>query len=135
MAIIKHAVKDEVRVIFIDAPRFVDGDSINQCSREIIDLLGKTEERCTVLHFGQVSFMSSSALGMLMKINKKCKEFKIDLKLCNITPDIQQVFKITAMNKVFTICDDLDSALNAFKKSGKSFFRKEKPQSYEVGER
>jgi anti-sigma B factor antagonist len=133
VAVIKDTIKGEVRVIFIDTVRLVEGDSIDQCSRELIAVIDKCTERCAVLHFGQVTFMSSSALGMLIKVNKKCKEFKVELKLCNIAPDIRQVFKITGLEKVFTIYDDLAPAVAAFEKSGKSFFRTTAPKSYEVG--
>ena len=35
--------------------------------------------------------------------SKKCKEYEISLKLCNISPDIFQVFKITGLDKFFSI--------------------------------
>ncbi|MFZ5832163.1 MAG: STAS domain-containing protein [Planctomycetota bacterium] len=134
MAIIKHVVKDEILIISIDTVRLVDEAAIQQCYREIAEVLDQTEEKCALLHFGRVSFMSSAALGMLVRVNKKCKEFKITLKLCDISPDIRQVFKITALDKVFDIRDDLNQALDAFKKGGSMFFRKKSPDSYEVRE-
>jgi anti-anti-sigma factor len=134
VAVIKHVVNNEVRIISIDVVRLVDGPAIDQCYREIVEVLDKTEESCAVLHFGRVTFMSSAALGMLVRINKKCKEYKIDLKLCSIAPDILKVFKITGMDKMFAIYDDAPQAIQAFQKSGKSFFRKKAPGSYEVGE-
>ena len=105
MALIKHEVKGDVRVIAIDAVRFVDEAAIEQCKREIVELLDKTEESNVLLHFGRVTFMSSAALGMLIRVHKKCKEYNIALKLCNISPDIRQVFKITSMDKIFDIHD------------------------------
>ena len=132
MASIKSEVKGEIRVIFVDVARFVDGAVIEQCYREIVELLEKTDESCVLLHFGRVGFMSSSALGMLIRVQKKCKEFEIALKLCNISPDISEVFKITGLNKVFDIRADASDAIEAFKASGKLSFRKKKPSSYEV---
>src|SRR5271165_3382695 len=124
MILIKSEVKDEIRIIFIDAPRLVDGPGIDQCSREIIELLDKTEEKHVLVHFGRLAFMSSSALGMLVRVNKKCKEYKISLKLCNISPDIYQVFKITGLDKIFSIHADASDAMAAFKKGGQLFFRR-----------
>jgi len=118
--------------LIIDEVRLLDGPSIDQCYQEIAGILGKTEESYALLHFGRVTFMSSSALGMLIRVNKKCKEFKIMLKLCSITPDIRQVFKITGLDKIFEIHADPAEAMAAFKKSGKLTFRKQKPSSYEV---
>ena len=97
-----------------------------------MEVLDKTDESCALLHFGRVTFMSSSALGMLIRITKKCKQYKIDLKLCNIAPDIREVFKITGLEKVFDIQKDVPKALEALKKSGNLFFRKRAPKSYEV---
>ena len=132
MAIVKTVVKGEIRIISIDEVRLVDGVALDQCYREIMEVLDKSDESCALLHFGRVAFMSSSALGMLIRITKKCKQYKIDLKLCNIAPDIREVFKITGLEKVFDIQKDVPKAMDAFKKSGRLFFRKKGPKSYEV---
>ena len=132
MQLIRSEVKDEIRIVFIDAQRLVDGPGIEQCSREITELLDKSEEKHVLLHFGRLAFMSSSALGMLVRINKKCKEYKIALKLCNISPDIFQVFKITGLDKIFSIHGDASDAIAAFKKGGQFFFRRHQESSHEL---
>jgi len=132
MALVKSEVKDEIRVIFVDVARLVDGGAIEQCYCEIVDLLNKTEEGNVLLHFGRVAFMSSAALGMLIRVQKKCKEFKIALKLSNISPDIGQVFKITGLDKVFDIQADAADAINSFKASGKSFSRTQRETRHEL---
>ncbi len=134
MAIIKQVVKGEIQVISIDEVRLVDEVALEQCYREIVGVLDKTEESCVLLHFGRVAFMSSAALGMLIRVSKKCKGYKIALKLCNIIPDIRQVFKMTGLDKVFDIHEDVAQAMDAFKKSGQLSFRKNGPKSYEMRE-
>jgi anti-anti-sigma factor len=132
MALIRSEIKGDVRIIFFDQPRLTDAMAIDQCYREILEDLGKSEERNVLLHFGRVAFLSSSALGILIRISKKCKEFKASLKLCNIAPDILEVFKITGLDKVFDIQKDASDALAAFASAGKSFFRKHGETTYEV---
>jgi anti-anti-sigma factor len=132
MALVKCEVMGEIRVIFIDQVRLVDGAAIEQCYREIVEALDKTEERNVLLHFGRVVFLSSSALGMLIRVKKRCLGYKIMLKLCNIAPDIYEVFKITGLYKVFDICRDAAEALEAFKEGGHLYFPKRRPPSYEV---
>ena len=132
MALIKSESKGEIRIIFIDAVRLVDTATIEQCYREIVETLDKTEESNVLLHFGRVAFLSSSALGMLVRLKKKCKEYEISLRLCNIAPEIFEVFKITSLDKVFDVHADADDALNAFKASGKLFFRTRPPTSHDV---
>jgi anti-anti-sigma factor len=132
MALIKSELKGEIRVIFVDVARFVDGAVIEQCYREIVELLEKTEESCVLLHFGRVGFMSSAALGMLIRVKKKCKEFEIALKLSNISPDIIEVFKITGLDKVFDIRADAAEAVEAFKASGKLMFREHRETRHDL---
>ena len=134
MTIIKHVVKGEIRIISIDEVRLVDEVALAQCYREIADVLDKTEESCVLLHFGRVTFMSSTALGMLIRVTKKCKEYKTALKLCNIAPNIREVFKITGLEKIFDIHEDVTQAMDAFKKSGRLSFREKAPKRYEVRE-
>jgi anti-anti-sigma factor len=129
---IRDELMGEVRVIVIDDARLLDGGAIEQCYRDIIAVLDRTEESNVLLHFGRVAFMSSAALGILVRINKKCKEFQIALKLCSIAPEIGQVFKITGLNKVFEIHADPAQAMEAFQKSGQLYFKKRRPKSYEV---
>ena len=54
-----------------------------------------------IIDFAPVQFMSSSMLGKLVKIHKKCGEYKTKLKLCGVTPNIREVFKITRLDKLF----------------------------------
>ncbi len=113
----------EILTAYLTEAKILDESVIQQISSALQDLIGKTEEPNVVIDFSQVRFLSSSALGMLVKINKKCKEFKINLKLCSIHSDIMEVFKITRLDKVLSIYPDAPSAYEAFKKSG-LFFRK-----------
>lgn len=129
---IRSELMGEVRVIIIDEVRLLDGALIDQCYREIISVIEKTEESNVLLHFGRVTFMSSAALGVLVRINKKCKEFQVSLKLCSIAPDIAQVFKITGLDRVFEIYPDPAQAMAAFQKAGQLYFRKRRPKTYEV---
>ena len=71
---------------------------------------------------------------MLIKINKKCAEYKVALKLCsNISPDIMQVFKDHRdWARSSASIPTLPDALAAFKKSNQSFFRKHKDTSHEL---
>jgi anti-anti-sigma factor len=123
MASIRSELKDEIRIIFFDVPRLVDEATIEQCYREIIAVLDKTEEANLLLHFGRVAFMSSAALGMLVRLHKKCKDYDISLELCNIAPEIREVFKITRLDKVFSIYTEASGAIEAFKKGGRSYGR------------
>ena len=108
----------DVLTIFLTDVKILDAPLIEQIHQEMVSILEGAKQRNVLLDFREVKFMSSMALGMLIRINKTCKEHKINLKLCNIEPEIAQIFKITGMNKVFAIYKTAEDASAAFQKEG-----------------
>ena len=64
--------------------------------------------------------MSSAMIGKLVEFDKKCKAAKVQLRLCNINENVEEVFNLMRLNKVFTIDKDEEEALKNFSK--KSWF-------------
>ena len=108
----------DVLIISFDEARILDEGRIRGLGKEMLDILGKSEQEKVVLDFRTVEFMSSVMLGTLVSFNKKCKEYKIKLKLSGIASDIREVFKITRLDKIFDIQTDLETALASFQKRG-----------------
>jgi hypothetical protein len=73
-----------------------------------------------LLDFGNVEFLSSAALNKLIILDKKVKQFKGRLKLCNLRPEIQEVFVITRLNQLFEIKDTVENALASFRPCSES---------------
>jgi len=117
MALQSRSHSGILTIYFTDA-RILDDSKIREVGRELNELLGRTEEEKVILDFRSVEFMSSSFLGTLVQFNKSCKEYKIQLKLCSISANIRQVFKITKLDKLFEIEKDDESARAAFAKRG-----------------
>ena len=106
MTSIEPKSNGEILAIRIDEPRLSDELMIQELYHELRGVLENATEPNVVLDFGRVNFMSSSALGMLIRINKKCKERKISLRLSGVAPTIHEVFKITGLDKVFEFRED-----------------------------
>ena len=70
--------------------------------------------RKILLNFGNVEYLSSAALGKLITLNKKLQAAGGRLILCNIDPQIYEVFEITKLNKLFNIQKEEQAALQAF---------------------
>ena len=69
-------------------------------------LVEEEHRKNIVLNFAAVGFLSSSALGKLITLEKKVKASGGKLRLSNIRPEIYEVFAITKLNKLFEIKDD-----------------------------
>jgi anti-sigma B factor antagonist len=117
MTLNSYAKDGILTVLFMDA-RILDETKLEELGKDLIDLINKTSEDRVILDFRNVQFMSSSMLGKLVLVQKKCKEFKAQLKLCGISSDIREVFKITKLDKLFDIESDEAAARKAYMKRG-----------------
>ena len=83
----------------------------------IMPLVEQSPNIQLVVNFSNVKFLTSSVLGLLIRISKKVYEAEGRLRLCSITPKILEIFKITRLDKIFEIFPDVDEALVGLKKS------------------
>ena len=119
---IDQEAREGVLAIRILDERLVDPAQLERLFKDIQQLLDKSDEDRVILDFRAVGFMASSALGKLVQLNKKSKEYKVNLKISGLRPEIYEVFKITKLHKVFDIEKDEATARKKHqKKSG--FFR------------
>ena len=95
-------VYGDVVITFKDA-RLVEEDHLAKIGEAIIKLAESQPGAHMTLDFKKVQFMSSSALGLLVKLQKTITIGKGTLKLRNMSKQIFEVFKITGLNKVFNI--------------------------------
>ena len=93
-------------VYFTDA-KILDEARIQQIGKELMEMAASaSESKKMLLNFQGVQFMSSAMIGKLVLLNKKCKKDEVTLKLCHISSNVLEVFKITRLNKVFDIYAD-----------------------------
>lgn len=67
-----------------------------------------------VISFVNVEHLSSAALGTLITINNKVRQRAGQLRLCDIDPQIYEVFTITRLNKLFQIHPTAADAMKSF---------------------
>jgi anti-anti-sigma factor len=67
-----------------------------------------------LLNFTRVRHLSSSALGILIQLNKQVEESNGTLKICHLRKSLLEIFKITKLNRLFDIHEDKVTALNSF---------------------
>lgn len=94
--------------------KILDEANIEALGQELFALVDKDGRKKIILDFTLVEYLSSAALGKLITMHKKVGTAKGKLALCKIQKDIMDVFKITQLNKVLTLCTDLDDALTKF---------------------
>ncbi|MEO0531918.1 MAG: STAS domain-containing protein [Planctomycetota bacterium] len=115
---ITTATRDGILFIQIDDARLLDEARIQKVEKELDEAIDASTESRVLLDFSKVQFMSSSMLGKLVKTHKKVKGYKAKMKLACVSPEIQEVFKITRLDKLFDIEKDVETARKNFLKKG-----------------
>ncbi|HUS39208.1 MAG: STAS domain-containing protein [Pirellulales bacterium] len=100
-------------VRFVDR-KILDEAIIQELGTELQGVVEHSGKSNLLLCFENVEFLSSAALGKLIKLNVTVKKNSGQLKLSNIRPEIYEVFAITRLNKIFDIHEDETDALATF---------------------
>jgi anti-sigma B factor antagonist len=100
-------------VNFVDR-KILDEQNIQIIGEQLFSLVEEQGKRKILLNFGNVEYLSSAALGKLITLNRKVQEAKGRLILCNIDPQIYEVFEITKLDRLFNIQKEEQTALQAF---------------------
>ena len=101
---------DIATIITFTDEKILDQQDIQSLQESIMSVISQSKPIRIILDFINVKFLSSSVLGLLIRVSKKIYEEDGELRLCNIDPKIYEVFKITRLTKVFDIFTDVTSA-------------------------
>jgi anti-sigma B factor antagonist len=89
-----------------------------------MDCVKQAQRNRILLSFAGVTILSSAMISQIILFYKKCKTEEIDLKICSVSPNIMEVFKIVRLNKLIKIYDNEEKALATFGKRGLFGFAK-----------
>jgi anti-sigma B factor antagonist len=63
-----------------------------------------------ILSFKDVVYLNSSGLREIIDLLKLANKSKVELRLCDMSKEIREMFSFTGLEKVFKIFDNLDKA-------------------------
>jgi anti-sigma B factor antagonist len=104
----------DVAVISFSQDHILDAVLIEKMGASLKALVDSEPRGKFVLDFDGVNYLSSSALGMLISLQKKVALKGGKLKLAGIRDSIMEVFHITKLDEVFDIYKNEGVAIDAF---------------------
>jgi anti-sigma B factor antagonist len=108
---LKVSDEGDVTIVELTDRKILDEISISQIGERLQGIVAKIEHPKLIVDFSSVGHMSSSALGMLIKLHKRVREKSGELRLSGIQPPIYEVFVITRLHEIFQICESKEEAL------------------------
>lgn len=91
----------------------LDAYSANDLERKLDSLIDADQVQL-VVNLGQLEYMSSSGLRVLLAALKKVRKQQGDIKLACLKPYIKEVFDIAGFTQLFTIFDAEEAAVSSF---------------------
>lgn len=95
--------------IVVPLVRRLDASVALVFKQQVLEIIGQNNKN-VLLDFSHVDFIDSSCLGALVSILKSLNG-KGDLVLCSLNSNIQNLFKLTRMDRIFSIKDNRQDAM------------------------
>ncbi len=102
---LKVEEQGEVTLISFLDRRISDERTIQAIAEQLGALVEEGNSKL-LLNFAGVEYLSSAALGKLINLHKKLGGSEGTLSMCNMVPQVFDVFAITKLDKDFNICAD-----------------------------
>jgi len=103
-----------VTVVDFSGLTILDQTTVESISRRLDELVEVKDRRKLLLEFSEVKFLSSSLLGALISLHKKVTARNGRIVITSLRPELQKVFKIAKIEKLFEFYDDEEPGLNSF---------------------
>ena len=110
---INVSVESDVTVVELTDRKILDEVSILHIGEQLKALIADMALPRLVVDFTNVAHLSSSALGMLITLHRQIRASSGRLALCNIQPQIYEIFTITRLSDIFDIRDSRAEAIAA----------------------
>jgi anti-anti-sigma factor len=107
------SVVDSARVVDLTLPVMLDSGEFDRINESLLELVNKEPQVWWVLDLSQLSYMGSSALGLMVNLRAQIKRAGGKLILCGMSPRLYQIFKTTSMHRLFDIKANRAEALRA----------------------
>lgn len=106
----------QVIIATLEDEKILDDVQLQGLEGSFMPLIEQNKHIQLIVDFRKVKFLTSSVLGLLIRVSKKIYEKNGVLRLCSINPKIHEVFKITRLDKIFEIHTDKEDAMVGLKK-------------------
>ena len=101
-------------VIRFGEHRILDELTVKKFGEELFQVADRPDCQHLLLNFTGVVGLSSTMLGIMLMLRKKMGQKSGKLKLCQVGPEIMDVFRATKLGQLFEILDNEQQALKAF---------------------
>jgi anti-sigma B factor antagonist len=101
-------------VDFINSQLMYGTFDIEEIENELSSLISDHGYSKLLLDFSNVQYVSSTMLAKLVGLERRLQTAKGRLALCGLGPILMDTLRISQLERVFAIYDDVESAIRSF---------------------
>lgn len=105
------SVGDVVIVEFL-VPGICDGPEIEQLSRELHELIGRSPSKKMLIDLTRVRFVASRAISLLVNVKQLIEVHNGKLQICGMNEQLQQIFRLSGLERFLSLQPTRDDALS-----------------------
>jgi anti-sigma B factor antagonist len=91
-------------VVEFTTPSLMEQRELEEIGTELYRLVEEEDRRQVVLDFTKVQYVSSQAIGIVINLHRKLADLKKSkLTLCGLGPRLQELIRITRLDRILTI--------------------------------
>jgi len=106
--------RGQILIVDFETTSILDQHHIEEAGKALAELIEPTDRKHILIDLNRVDFMSSSMIGEFLSFSKKCQSAGIELKFCNLTEDLQEVFQVTNLFEILDVYPTREAAIKAF---------------------
>ncbi|HEY3288707.1 MAG TPA: STAS domain-containing protein [Anaerolineae bacterium] len=91
----------------------LDASTVNILERALMRALSSKEARTVIVDVGEVTYISSSGLRVLLTARRQVRERGGDILLCSLTPNVRDVMSMVGFTTLFTVYEHIEEARRA----------------------
>jgi anti-sigma B factor antagonist len=105
------ATEGNAAVASFRSPCISDVAEITSASAQLKQYIEANRPRKIVFDFDGVKFFSSQVLGLLLETRARLESHSGQMAITSLSPQLERVFKITNLDKIFSFYPDRTTAL------------------------
>ena len=114
-----YQIKKEKENIFIVIPEFNFEisyvDKIRELRHRVQEEIENVENPIVILDFKNISYIDSTGLGNILRMFELLKKKKGKLVITSLQLDVENIFKITTLDSLIPIFENVETALDELK--------------------
>ena len=111
---IETKLQDDIVILSLKETDRFNSLISEEVKEQLLDIFGKPNIYLAFDLKG-ISFIDSSGFGVLLSALKAASNNYGQFKICNVSPDLAELFKLLQLHHVFEIYDELDACIQSFK--------------------